>query len=98
MVYAYNEQAATDCSPKSIYITTLFKEGMENKFIIPSSFIDETKIVVYKKPNIKLLTDIKFNSEYFDIDSDNIKLPSENELGYMFINDDKVFFKSIFKF
>lgn len=95
VVYAYNEQAATDCSPKSIYISTLFKEGMENKFIIPSSFIDETKIVVYKKPNIKLLTDIKFNSEYFDIDSDNIKLPSENELGYMFINDDKVFFKSI---
>lgn len=94
-VYAYNEQASTDCSPKSVYISTLFKSGMENKFTIPSSYIDETKVVVYKKSNINLLTDIKFGSEYFDIDSNNIKLPTETDMGYMFIDDDKVFFKSI---
>lgn len=78
IVYAYNEQAATDCSPKSVYISTLFKNGMENKFTIPSAYIDDSKVVVYRKPNIKLLTDIKYGSEYFDIDSNNVKLPAEN--------------------
>ena len=94
-VYVYNEQASKSYDNRISYINTLFREGMENKFNVPNEYKKNENIVVYKKPHIKLLTDIKMTSTYFDIDSDNVTLPTENKLGHLYINDDKIYFKTI---
>jgi hypothetical protein len=83
VVTAYPDQAKIEQKSRSIYISTLIKEGMENKFIIPSKFIDNSKVIVYKKPHISLLTDITFKSKYFDISSNNIMLPGPKKLAHI---------------
>ena len=95
VVTAYPDQAMISYNPRSMYISTLFKEGMENKFIIPGKVLDNSKVIVYKKSHINLLSDIKFSSKYFDISSNNIILPTEDETGRIYINDDIIYFKTI---
>ena len=79
-VYAYEDRTSKDYPSRMKYISTLYKEGMENKFNIPYKFSTKNKVCVYRKPFITLLTDIKFDSKYFDISDNNIILPAPKKL------------------
>ena len=94
-VYVYNDKTLKDLSPRTVYISTEFREGMENKFTIPSDFKYASNITVQKKPLINLMTDISFEYDVFYIDSNNVKLPTETEQGYLFVNGDKITFNNI---
>lgn len=75
----------------------LIKENSKNEFDILGDYSNENKIEVWKKEHIQLLTNIKLSSKYFDISSNNIHLPSENETGKIYIDDDIIPFKTIEK-
>lgn len=69
----------------------------ESDFKILGETNNVSKINVYKKSNIKLLSDITFDSTYFDISSNDIVLPTDRKDGFLFINDDKIYYKQISK-
>lgn len=75
VVLDFNVERQKDYSTKALSISTFMTENSENKFLIPGVINDYDDIYIMKKPLIKLLTDIKFNSTYFDISSDNVFKP-----------------------
>ena len=94
-IYAYNENM-DKVIKNSIKSISYQVKNSENQFIINGE-IGENDIEVLRKPIIKLLTDINFDSTSFKISSDSIELPTENKKGYLYINDDKVMFSRIEK-
>lgn len=76
IVYVYVDKSENYHKVNNTSLSYEYKQNDENKFIIPMEFNNDEKIEVWKKPVIKLLTDITYSSEYFEINSNNIKLPS----------------------
>lgn len=94
-IYTYNENM-DKIIKNSIKSISYQVKNSENQFIINGE-IGENDIEVLRKPIIKLLTDINFDSKSFKISSNSIELPTENKKGYLYINDDKIMFSRIEK-
>lgn len=96
LVYNYNDQAIKQYNYNTPSIMKECNDG-EVSFEIPETFVSKDKLKVWKKGLIKLLTDIRFDSSSFIINSNLIDLPDENigKKGWLYINDDKIVFDTI---
>lgn len=93
-VINYNENTEQVYDYYVPYISQIY-DGTQNSYIIPEKYISDDRIKVWKHENIELLTDIKLDSEYFIISSNNIDLPILSRGGILYINDDKIIYNKI---
>lgn len=93
IVYDMNKNNEKTYKINNLSSSFLITKDSENKFIIPGEFSNTDKIEVWKKPTIQLLTDILYNSSYFDISSNDIELPT-NVLLDTVVNDNIVVYEN----
>jgi hypothetical protein len=95
-VYTYNEQTKKVYDYTLPSISAVCLNGNQ-EYEIPNGYKSESKLTVWKKSHISLLTDIQKDGESFTIDSNNIILPnsSKNRKGILYVNGDKVLFETI---
>ena len=95
-VYAYIDNSEDIKRLNNLSISYQVKNH-QNHFIISGEINNTDKIEVYKKPIIRLLSDINLDSKNFLISSDNIQLPLNDKKGEIIINNDKIYFSQIEK-
>ena len=93
IVYDMNPMNEKKYKINNLSSSYIVSKNTENKFIIPGEFSNNDKIEVWKKPTIKLLSDITYKSTYFDISSNDVKLPT-NVLLNTVVNDNIIVYEN----